>query len=74
MTNKEYIINILSDDYGDPFDDGGASYEALVYYNISCPYRCGDKRAHCYGKSFDFINREVCVACKMEWLDQEIDK
>ena len=73
MTNKEYIVELLSDESNDPFDDGGASYEALVHYNIACPYNCGDERAHCYGKPFDFIDRKECVACKMEWLESDVD-
>ena len=31
MNNKEYIVKVLSDESNDPFDDGGASYEALVH-------------------------------------------
>lgn len=70
MTNKEYIIKVLSDVDNDPFDDGGASYEALVDHNIKCPYNCTwDKRAHCYNGSGD-----GCVACKMEWLESEVDE
>lgn len=70
MTNKEYIIKVLDDDKN-PFDDGGAIYEALVHYHIKCPYRSGDSRAHCHNS--DFIGRKECVACKMEWLDMEVD-
>ena len=71
MTNKEYIIACLNDE----IDDGGASWESCVHYHINCPYTCGDKRAHCFnhGNDFDFINRENCVACKMEWLESEVD-
>ncbi len=72
MTNKEYIVKLLSDE--DFIDDGGTSYEALVHYNISCPYTCGDERAHCHNKPLDYTNREVCVACKMEWLESEVDE
>jgi hypothetical protein len=74
MTNKEYIIEVLSDEYNDPFDDGGASFEALVHYHINCPYLCGDERAHCHNKPLDYSNdRKHCVACKLEWLDMEVD-
>lgn len=59
MTNKEYIIKGLS----------GESYEVIVHYYIKCPYRCGDKRAHCNNGS-----KDGCVACKKEWLESEVDK
>lgn len=74
MTNREYIIKQL--DNPNYFDDGGASYEAMVYYNINCPYVCTDKRAHCYGNhGADMgINRGNCFKCKEEWLDQEVDE
>lgn len=32
MTNKEYMIGLLSDDSF--IDDGGASWESMVHYNI----------------------------------------
>lgn len=73
MNNKEYIVKVLSDESNDPFDDGGASYEALVHYNIACPYYCGDKRAHCHNKPLGYPDREHCVACKMEWLESDVD-
>lgn len=74
MTNKEYILEVLSDDYNDPFDDGGACFEALVHYHIACPYIVGDTRAHCH-EDDELVapNRKTCVACKMEWLDMEVD-
>lgn len=72
VTNREYIANLLAEPSW--IDDGGASYEAMVHYNISCPYRAGDERAHCFGKTDDFIARENCVPCKEEWLDQEVDE
>lgn len=72
MTNKEYIVKLLSDE--DAIDDGCASYEALVYHNIKCPYRCGDSRAHCHNKPLDYTNIKRCTACKMEWLESEVDE
>lgn len=45
MTNREYMIGLLSS--SDFVDDGRASYEAMVYYNINCPYSAGDERGHC---------------------------
>lgn len=71
MTNREFMAKVLSDENLDPFDNG-ADGEALVFYNIKCPYYLGDKRAHCNGKVS--INRELCVACKMEWLEMEVDE
>ncbi|MBR2556331.1 MAG: hypothetical protein IKE94_15905 [Aeriscardovia sp.] len=77
MTNREYMAKQLSDP--DWIDDGGASYEAMVYYNIGCPYNCGDKRAHCKGVDgwYGLIKkptRETCSECKMEWLEAEVDE
>ena len=53
------------------FDDCGASEESMIYYNINCPYKEFDKRCHCIGKR---DNREICTACKWEWLDQPVDE
>lgn len=72
MTNREYMITLLSDD--DAFDDGGASYEAMVHYNVGCPYLYGDSRAHCNGEEDSYINRDNCYHCKQEWLDSEVDE
>lgn len=70
MTNKEYMITLLSNP--NFIDDGGASYEAMIYYNVNCPYYDGDKRALCHE---DYaINRETCVECKEKWLDSELDE
>lgn len=69
MTNREYMIGLLTDDSF--IDDGGASYEAMVYYNIDCPYFSGDKRCHCSNKG---IERKVCFECKEEWLESEVDE
>lgn len=71
MTNREFMVKVLSDKQLDPFDNG-ADGEALVYYNIACPYFGYDERAHCNGDRS--INRERCVACKMEWLEMEVDE
>lgn len=73
MTNLEYMIANLTaiKDDSPLVDDGGSSEEAFVYYNIACPYGCGDERAHCHG--YDDITRKMCIACKYEWLNQEVD-
>lgn len=71
MTNKEYIVNLLTDE--NFIDDGGASWEAMIFYNINCPYRLRDKRAHCYEKEVEEICRDMCVSCKAEWLEKEVD-
>ena len=77
MTNRSYIINLLLDGLEneaaferESIDDGFASYEAMVYYNIECPYYEGDKRSHCNNHD---IGREVCYACKVEWLNNVVD-
>lgn len=74
MTNLEYMLACLTSikENCDIMDDGGASEEACVYYNINCPYYTDDKRAKCYD-NIDFITREMCVRCKYEWLNQEVD-
>lgn len=69
MTNREYMINLLQNDSF--IDDGGASYEAMVFYHIACPYFEGDRRCKC--RSGD-INRENCYQCKEEWLDSEVEE
>lgn len=77
MTNREYMINLLLDGLESrlnrvSIDDGGASEEAMIYYNIKCPYYEGDKRAYCRK---DLVpSREVCVDCKAHWLEQEVDE
>lgn len=78
MTNREYIINLLLDGLENEadfervsIDDGGASYEAMVYDNIACPYCAGDERCHCNGYE---IRRENCHSCKEEWLDSEVEQ
>lgn len=72
MTNREYMIEQLQDDSF--IDDGGASYEAMIYYHISCSYDCDDERSECYGKPLDKINRDMCVRCKEKWLDSEVEE
>lgn len=73
MTNREFLVAVLSDENLDPFDNG-ADGEAAVWYHIKCPYLGADKRAHCFRDGFDNEHeREQCVACKMEWLEQEVD-
>ena len=44
ITNLDYIIAALKDE----IDDGGASREAVVYYNIACPIRSGPSRCDDY--------------------------
>lgn len=68
MTNKEYIIALLSDEFF--IDDCGASLESMIHYNINCPYFAGDERCHCNDKD---SSRDVCVNCKSEWLESEVD-
>lgn len=77
MTNREYMINLLLDGLNKELerytaDDGGASEECMINYNINCPYFGGDERALCHNKEND-ICRELCVECKSKWLDSEVD-
>ena len=81
MTNREYIINLLLDglEFSEKcfkrvsIDDGGSSEEAMIHYNIKCPYYAGDNRAYCRKESSLVPSREMCVACKEHWLEQEVD-
>lgn len=66
MTNREMMTMALKGE----FDDWGAE-EAVIYYNIACPYFEGDKRSECNDKE---ITREVCSECKYKWLDSEVDE
>ena len=68
MTNLEYLIAALTG----KIDDGGASEEAAIYYNVKCPYYECDERCNCKG-TLD-LTREMCVACKAEWLESEVDE
>ena len=70
MTNRELLIGILSDEYF--IDDGGATEESAIYYNIKCPYYSGDERCLC--KNDEDLTREKCVECKRKWLDSEVDE
>ncbi len=83
MTNQEMLIAALTDQ----IDDGGASWEAWIHYYINCPYFSGDRRCHCYPDEFrngtvDKVayedrketTRELCVGCKAEWLESEVDE
>lgn len=66
MTNREMMIMALQG----KFDDWGAE-EAVIHYNVGCPYFSGDKRCECNDKE---ITREVCSECKYKWLDNEVDE
>lgn len=66
MTNQEYLLAALNDE----FDDGGATREAAVHYHINCPYYGRDSRSECKDKE---ISRDVCVRCKEKWLESEVD-
>ena len=67
MTNWEMMKAAIDDE----IDDGGASWEATIYYNISCPYFAGNLEAKCHGGKDS--SRELCVECKAEWLDKEYE-
>lgn len=76
MTNREVMINLLLDGLDKELerfvsDDGGASEEAMIYYNINCPYFDGDSRCHCShtisppGKCVRLAKRNGWTAKKM---------
>ncbi len=81
-TNREMMIALLLDGAEDKektlkraleleklIDDSGASEEAMVHYNINCPYS-NDK--DCKLKKDEEPNRETCVMCKAQWLDRKV--
>ncbi len=71
MKNREYMVNLLNDSAF--VDDGGASYESMLHYNVRCPFYYGDKRALCDGYETE-PTRDVCSKCKEKWLDSEVDE
>lgn len=70
-TNKDYLIAVLTED----IDDGGASYESAVEYNIACPYRHSSDCLNDHeGNQYDSKKyRDGCVRCKLAWLEREYD-
>ena len=57
------------------FDDGGATYDSVVDYNINCPYYGNDERAHCRENApYQALTHEQCLYCKLEWLEAEVDE
>ena len=70
-TNRQYLIDSLMNP--DFVDDGGADYEALIYYHINCPYFGGDSRCLCNDLELESVPRKMCFECKENWLDQEVD-
>lgn len=68
-TNKDYLIAVLTDS----IDDGGASYDSVVEYNIDCPYYSDCLNEHeenVYGTA---AYREGCLRCKRSWLNRRYD-
>lgn len=68
MTNWEMIKAAIDDE----IDDGGASRESSIYYDIACPYRGNDPEAVCHGVK-GMPTREMCVECKEKWLEKEYE-
>lgn len=72
MTNRQYIIELLSNE--SCIDDDGKSYEAMIYHRINCPYYRDDKRCHCKDlDTWEFVARSMCFECKQEWLESEVE-
>ena len=68
MTNREYLIEQLKDECF--IDDGGASYEAAIFYNIACPHE-----RLCISLDVCVIPpRELCFECKNNWLNRNVDE
>lgn len=67
-TNWDYIKAAIDDE----IDDGGAARESTIFYNIACPYRYSDPDAKCNGIKI-MPDRDLCSACKAEWLDKEYE-
>lgn len=83
ITNAEYMINLLlyllhDNDielHNFNIDDGGASEESMIYYNIACPYYVGDERAECKNNGpLETATREQCFKCKYDWLTNQVDE
>lgn len=56
--------------------EGGASYEAMLYYNFDCPYVGRESEGGlCYDEDIEVsvkkATRETCVKCKERWLNSE---
>lgn len=70
-TNKDYLIATLTES----IDDGGASYESVVRYNIDCPYIYNsDCLNHRENNKYDTPEyRDACIRCKTEWLERLYD-
>lgn len=71
MTNKEYLINVLTD----IIDDGGASYDSVLEYNIACPYSSyTDCLNHLESNQYGTKEYEKgCIRCKSAWLNRKYD-
>lgn len=70
-TNKDYLIAALTDN----IDDGGASYESVVRYNVDCPY-LHDSDCLNEHENNEYGTKEYykgCIRCKLTWLDREYD-
>jgi hypothetical protein len=70
-TNKDYMIAALADE----IDDGGATFDSMVEYNIDCPYT---RNSDCYNEHFgnEYGTKEYkegCVKCKTAWLERAYD-
>lgn len=68
-TNLDYIIDALTG----KIDDGGISFESVVYYYIDCPHYSGEPNLPCDNPIAE-PNPELCTPCKIEWLYSEFDK
>lgn len=66
MTNREYVINLLSNK--DFIDDNRASYESVVLNAIDCPYT-DYEQGLC---SFEECSDDTCFKCKENWLNSEV--
>ena len=81
ITNAEYMISVLRSILEDEkievhplVRDDRASKEAMVYYNIKCPYRAYDKRGKCSEIKTYSPTKEQCYECKYDWLTNQVDK
>jgi hypothetical protein len=82
ITNAEYMISVLRSILEDEkievhplVHDDWASEEAMVYYNIACPYYVGDERAECKNNGpLETATREQCFRCKYDWLTNQVDE
>jgi hypothetical protein len=70
-TNRDYLIAALTDS----IDDGGASYDSALEYNIDCPYINSTDclNIHEDNEYGTATYGDGCLRCKVSWLNRRYD-